>query len=889
MNAMINSNNHSKRSIPRSQFIDLVRSALSVNATRFARRATLSWLAAYPGDLEANLLYAQALSKLNAHQQALPVLQNLCLADPEYLEAQEALYKVHQVTERNIPAQVRGSVFALGGKTTSSYPIPVWAKQLRQVYNSLDQGKLKNGEELIHQALLIEPLPPLVAVAHLRFSAENGLPVQGMRDLANFYHERWPTCLPFTLYLAEALMTLDDHSQGVHLLHQAAAQDVKGQVATRLWGRNHPYQVVYPDRMEILLDVPIPSEVSVLLGWNRLTEGEKANQVHQKRSSRDFAEFQSQDESVSSVSEKGSRKPNDARQPKNKPYSIPESLHTVHSELEKVAARLKRKYLTQADGRFPVYVIFTTRQGLLHQYGEGIKSIDAELKRLASAVEARLDWGSIIVYADDKDNMRSFNLEPVNSSDAWGLKLALTDLDSALATRGEMIGAVLIVGGPEIVPFHHLPNPVDDSDLDVPSDNPYTTRDENYFVPEWAVGRLPCVSGRDPQPLLDALRKMSLSHNQVSKPKSWVRRWLGNALTRLFRWVSRKRPSYGFTAAIWKRAAFSVFRPIGNPQSMLISPPVQANGKKRKKFLPSANLGYFNLHGLPDSGEWYGQRDPTEPTDDPDYPVAMRIQDVVNSGHAPQVVFSEACYGAHVLGKSLEDALCLKFLASGSRVVVGSTCTAYGSITTPLIGADLLGHVFWKFLRDGYPAGEALHRAKIHLAREMLNRQGYLDGEDQKTLISFILYGDPMAHITNVAVQSKSIYRPLQQPTVIKTVCDRTSSNGECQLRTVPPPIPEETLASVKKVVEQYLPGMKDAQISCNQPHIGCTGSNHSCPTSQSTSRSNSEEKIDRRVVTLSKKVEKKNGKSPQTVIHQHYARLTLDSKYKVIKMAVSR
>lgn len=886
---MTNPTSPSGRTITRPQFIEMVRCALSVNATRFARRVSLSWLATYPGDLEANLLYAQVLFRLNAHQQALPILQNLCMADPEYLEAQVLLSKAHRLVDRNIPAQVRGSVHGLGGKTTSSDPVPAWAQQLRQVYEILGTGNSKNGESLIHQTLLNEPLPILVAVTHLRLSAEIGLPVQGLRDLANFYHQRWPTCLAFTLYLAESLLEIEDQSKAVHYLHQAAAQDVNGQVANRIWGKDHSYQVVWPSRLEIQLDTPIPPEVAINIGWNRLPQGEKYSKTNGNGSSRLTSETEVTAQTEVSASSNEENSPQENRLPKHKPYSVPESLQTIQTELERVATRLKRKYLAQADGRFPVYVIFTTRQGLLNQYGEGIKSIDAELKRLAWAVESRLDWGSLIVYADEKESMRAFNLDPVDSKDAWGLKLALADMDSALATRGEMIGAVLIVGGPEVVPFHHLPNPVDDSDVDVPSDNPYTTRDENYFIPEWSVGRLTGGIGSDPGPLLVVLRKMSASHSQIAHRKAWYRRLLGKYFHKLFHWIIRKRPSYGYTAAIWKRASFSVFRPIGDPQSMLISPPKQADGKQKKKFLPSADLGYFNLHGLPDTGEWYGQRDPTEPTDEPDYPVAMRPQDVLNNGHTPQVIFSEACYGAHVLGKDVEQALCLKFLTSGSRVVVGSTCTAYGSITTPLIGADLLGQAFWKFLRDGYPAGEALRRAKIYLAREMVSRQGYLDGEDQKTLISFVLYGDPLAYITDYKVQSKSIFRSLQHSPEIKTICDRTFANGECHQDAVTPPIPEETLASVKQVVEQYLPGMRGAQISCSPTHAGCSGKNHSCPTSQLTCKSNSEEKINRRVVTLSKKVESKNGKSAKPIIHNHYARLTLDSKYKIIKMAVSR
>ena len=85
-----------------------------------------------------------------------------------------------------------------------------------------------------------------------------------------------------------------------------------------------------------------------------------------------------------------------------------------------------------------------------------------------------------------------------------------------------MIGALLIVGGPEIVPFHRLPNPLDDPDIDVPSDNPYATRDENYFIPEWPVGRLPGGSDADPRLLVAALRRISAHHVDLSSENSLV-------------------------------------------------------------------------------------------------------------------------------------------------------------------------------------------------------------------------------------------------------------------------------------------------------------------------------------------------------------------------------
>jgi hypothetical protein len=305
-------------------------------------------------------------------------------------------------------------------------------------------------------------------------------------------------------------------------------------------------------------------------------------------------------------------------------------------------------------------------------------------------------------------------------------------------------------------------------------------------------------------------------------------------------------------------------------------------------------MGYFNLHGLQDSSHWYGQRDPSEPTELPDYPIALRPQDVVNGGQAPSVVFSEACYGAHISGKGIDEALALKFLDSGSQTVVGSTCTSYGSITTPLIAADLLGQAFWKFLRDGLLAGEALRRAKIHLAKEMHQRQGYLDGEDQKTLISFLLFGDPLAQLTNGSPQSKMIMRSKIPPSSVNTVCDRDGNcsedgHGIQHPLQDDPPIPSKTLAQVKTIVEQYLPGMQDANIQYGRSKARCSGDGHSCPTSNNRTNAKSRGIPEHNVVTLSKHVEKTISPSGEIQTHHHFARLTIDDGGKVIKMAVSR
>ncbi len=123
-----------------------------------------------------------------------------------------------------------------------------------------------------------------------------------------------------------------------------------------------------------------------------------------------------------------------------------------------------------------------------------------------------------------------------------------------------------------------------------------------------------------------------------------------------------RRTSFGYSAEIWRRASHSVYRPIGEPRKLSISPPTES-GQLPKEASSPLELAYFNLHGLEDTADWYGQRDPLEHYDGPDYPVALSPKDIINSGRAPQVVFSEACFGANIFGKTTETALALTVAA----------------------------------------------------------------------------------------------------------------------------------------------------------------------------------------------------------------------------------
>ena len=983
--------------IRRDLFLMVLKSALQLKEIRFARQAALAWLAAFPGDLPVNTLYAELLMEEGHPEQALPILNQVCQADPEYREAVEAKIRAEQklrarlpemkgrltslhrelslhatadtvswlaALDGNLPYQVKDGRTAVARETTMA----VWCRHLKLARHSLEKGDPAGAESYLHQALVSEPATPLIAATHMKILLQDqAMPLQSRRNLAEYYSQRWPECIHCQLVLADALMDCGEDERAVALLHQAVSADITGQVARRLWGSGHPYRSLWPAPLEIKFDLPIPASIASALGWNRLSSGIEPVERREpparraglfgnrKETSRIQAASTNEQDSTeapvisAAVSNKngagegdsGARETGGQGAVENSSRldaPLPESLRSVKAELDRMAVGLNRPGLTRTDGRFPVYVILTSRSGLQKTYGEAsLPVLEADMLRLAAAVRGRKRWDALLFYADEGTATGSgapgIEVQAARPNDPWSIKLALVDLDVALAQRGEMIGALLIVGGPEVVPFHHLPNPVDDADIDVPSDNPYGTRDGNYFIPEWPVGRLPggVPQGDGPQAgylaqtsssrfLSATLQSLAARQEQLARQAPWRRR----LLARLRLWVRRmapvgrkSRPSFGYTAAIWKHASLTVFRPIGESRSMLVSPPFQTNpalcnppqnngstgesgvpvqekkqarvAKKRRKAIvfPDAHLGYFNLHGLEDAAEWYGQRDPADPEDGPDYPIALSPEDIPNSGRAPQVVFSEACYGAHILGRSVEQAMALKFLHSGSQAVVGCTSTAYGSIQAPLIAADYLGHAFWNYLQEGAPAGEALRRAKIALAREMHNRQGYLDGEDQKTLISFILYGDPLAQPVVSGKGPKAVVRAVKPPLMVKTVCDRASEADSSQA------LPADMLIYVKKIVEQYLPGMEDASVTWSHEHAECNDHTHECPTAQLAKLSAGAHvpagpTLGRSVITLSKHRRVGSGMAGQQ-LHRHYARLTLDEKGKLVKLVVSR
>ncbi len=908
--------------IRRGKFLTLLQTALSNREFQFARQASLIWLASYPGDLLINFIYASVLSELGDTEMASKNLAKLLAYDPEFVEAASLLDRLTGESNRDTHANL---LYLQRGTSGAKSPT-AWLEGLIAARNAWESGDLTGAEKAILESLAHNPRSPLPAAFHMQIIHKTNNTTL-LETLAGIYNSRWPDCIQIKVLSAIADIQQGNDTSGVEKMHWCAAHDVSGQVINRLLGPNHTYKPLWPEDLKVYLDLPVPASVAADLGWNVLSNSDfVASDSVGKESVPQSAEeiinddptlaLQLPDYMVDELADSGdvdySEVPTSsfflqdiatpplpsghtnevpaAHAPvsvKSTPISEESQANVIamteiQTEFEKVARKMHKSELINTDGRFPSYVILTSRGNLEKKYGANTADVVIEsMRKLSLNIVDLPGWNSLVYVPDDEASAHEQGLDPIHASDAWKIKLSLADLDARLASRGEMIGALLIIGGNDIVPFHMLPNPTDDSDLNVPSDNPYATLDENYFIQQWPVGRIPDEAGTDAGYLLEQLRFLTKEYElKVKSKKSLSTNILANLLRSLAeRFLSfnirfQKPDNIGCTAEVWKPASSEIFAVIDHADRLMSSPPTNndslLNGQK-----PDPKFAYFNLHGLKDSSEWYGQRDLAKPSSDPEYPIAMEPGNFNPQTSSPEIVLSEACYGANILDKKVDEAISLNFLASGTRAFVGSTCIAYGSVSKNLVAADLLAYHFWTHIKAEVAVGYALMRAKLALAKKMTEDQGYLDGEDQKTILSFVLYGDPLASSMNI----KEVTKPAIRPTITPEL--KTISDSREELIVAANEMPDEILEKVRKVISSYLPGLDDATVSLN-PQL----TNFKLDPAMVQAHRQKFDYVSqsqRYVVTLKKSYEYRQHH------HNHFARVTFNQKGEMLKLSTSR
>ncbi len=846
--------------IERTRMLLLLQTGLEVKAFRFCRQAAMAWLSSYPGDLEVEHFYAKTLIFEGRPDQAKQVLDKILRIDPLYLEANQTLLKLCAGKDEKAGVKAGGVIQAMGGSPFGASSLPEWGTRLLLVRQAVLNKQYDSATSLLTVELGTENHPELVDILHLDITAAKN-DVTTLLNLARLYHIRWPDCVQISLSLANAWMNSGNEDEAVKLIHICAARDVNGQVPLRMWGNGFPYKRMYPSKLEITADFAVPAEVAGKLGLNQLGSG--SGELIKKTEIaaapiRSFDNYQvlPTPKEAYPVHPKISQQPAKAKDA---------DLVKVQTELSKLAGEINQPAIAHSDNRFPAYVILTTRTGLAQQFGEETaKVILNELMSLTKLIQDKKQWSAILFVPDDLETCGKFGITPVSEIDPWKIKLALTDLDNNLQKTGERIGCVLIAGGEKVVPFHKLPNPTDDNDEEVPSDNPYASLDSNYFVADWPVGRIPGEEGSDVGLLLTQIRSVFQYHSSDATAET--------LFSQILRWIMfwnrpwiKQFSNLGYTASVWRRSSQAVFHVIGDGRNLYLSPDATRTPFKTSKLM-TAPIAYFNLHGVEDGPDWYGQKDPLEKIPGADYPVAITPNDLKRIQSVPPIIFSEACYGGHIFGKVESESIALTLMGMGNYALIASTTVAYGSVNTPMIGADLLGYLTMKNLKGGLAVGPAFSKAKVEFVREMNRRQGYLDGEDQKTLISFVLFGDPLVAYDHQEAISKTYNRETLRP-VVKTICDRIEVSSE-SFAAAP-----KMVSQAKQMVSEYLPGIEYAEVRINQQKIRQDKSVH-------TPTANLPERV---VVSFNKQINLTDH------THRQFAHVTMDKQGKVLKLMVSR
>lgn len=526
-----------------------------------------------------------------------------------------------------------------------------------------------------------------------------------------------------------------------------------------------------------------------------------------------------------------------------------------------------------AQGRRPAEVLLAWSEGLRTRYGAAEAArIEGLLQELAQAAERRGVVGRV-VYLDRPPYADLPAPDPRNPDQ---IKDFLDALDQRLGEEGLDFYYLSLIGGDDLLPLARLPNPSEDGDETVPSDNLYASRDPTYMIPERATGRLPDGGRSDAGFLVAQLERWLAGRRGEATPPSpaslgclgTLLSWFSGLVTGGQKAAAQQR--FGLSAQVWEAASQEVYRLLPGTQPLRTCPPTGREDFSAD-WLAGVPLAYFNLHGAAESPNWYGQRDLALGGEGPLMPIAFTPELVPAGQVEGMVVYSEACYGANILGKDAATAISLRFLAEGALGFVGSTNISYGVSVPPLSDADLLGVLFWQHLLQGERLGDALLRAKVDFAREMYRRQGYLDGDDMKTLLQFVLYGDPLAPMRHPPSQA-TVHTAATELPAPPVLCGRHAKSIPLHH------LSGDLVARVRRSMAWLQQGEPVASLQAEL--CGCCPDGLCRGQCQAGAHGNGPEAL---IFTTSRETRAEDG----TAIRQ-VARVVVDPRGRIVKMAVT-
>lgn len=459
------------------------------------------------------------------------------------------------------------------------------------------------------------------------------------------------------------------------------------------------------------------------------------------------------------------------------------------------------------DGQ--IHMLLANRSALVRRFGmSASKQIDQSIRQLSQILRQQ-GMNVCAGYIDDPVDLvvGDIRVQHPVTADAMAIRDMVRVFAERLQSRGLEVATLLLIGGDDCIPFHRLHNPIPDDEKILLSDNPYACDDSGYLIPQRIVARIPTGDDNDPRLLLTILNTMTAYHADARHEGrlgfdlgAWlrIRNAEGDNLAR------------GIAAEVWHAPSREVLHNLHTEAKLLTSPPLDHH-QLTKPMLSGHEVLYINLHGASGMPHFYGQPENSWGAAT-SLPIAITPDHMNGATVAGTILLSEACYGAELLGRTVDNSIPLRALSNGALAFVGATVNAYGSAQTPLLGADLLFERLTHHMAHGLPVGLALHFARLEFAQTMYERQGFLDDVDMKTLIEFILLGDPW-----VALKGSQSHVSIKH----------TTESGSMQLMAVSrvpkvlrhmllqeSDIPADMLRQAKSSLQKYIDPTSSAQLS---------------------------------------------------------------------------
>ncbi len=402
-----------------------------------------------------------------------------------------------------------------------------------------------------------------------------------------------------------------------------------------------------------------------------------------------------------------------------------------------------------------IKLVVTHKGRLAKKYGaKGLARID---KAVAASItsDAKRAIETHYVHLDDEAEMQKLGVTAMKGKvTPERCKNLIDKLHARLAP-----GYLVLLGSNDVIPHFSVDNPSyhegGDTDLEVPTDNPYAcsrpyskSDRKSYLISDRVIGRVPDL------------------------PESDDPAWLTDYLNVAASWKMTIADDYAedlcVCCDVWKESAKSCLAYMSREKSKLFISPPTLHGSQPLLKRHKARLHLIKCHGVPLGASFYGQNGN-------DYPEVLNSASLLNRTIHGTVVGAMCCYGAALFNP--DDPASVSpgappipsvYLRQGAYGYVGATTIAWVGLTAMLC-ADWIVTSYLRDVLRGASLGRALLDSKQNLVK-WINQQGRTpDLAEEKTLLQFLLLGDPSIHtVSNVQASDAAVIAGLPK-SIIKS------------------------------------------------------------------------------------------------------------------------